>query len=236
MSGTTAITVRALAYGGRYIGKPVGFAKVEIFGPHCSEPLAQGLTNQGLAPGTDGSGVTQLIMGQRYFWGTPFNSEQATAFTAEIPLEEPAVLEFVATSMADPRIKVQCSRLAAPGVALMGSRAVVLILHGLLTDLLAPATGIQVNEGSSLEITARVRLMCGSRIEDHFWPVTSFDVRALILHEGMQQRLTLNYTGTPSVFAAAYRFTSPGTYRICVQATEADGNLGRSKTVEVIVK
>lgn len=236
MSETTTITVRVLAYGGKFIGKSVGFAKVEIFRSGCPEPLASGLTDQGLVSGTDGSGVTPLIMGQRYFWGTPFNTEQATAFTADIVLDEPAFLQFVATSMADPRIKAQSYRLALPGIALTGNRAVVLVLHGLLADLLAPAPGTQFNVGASVEITARVRMLCGCRIEDHFWPVASFDVRALVMHDGQQQPVTLNYTGTPSVFAAPFRFMQAATYRIRVQATQTDGNLGMSKTVEVQVR
>lgn len=63
MKPTTTISVRALAFGGKFIGSHVGFATIDIYGPDDAEnPLASGLTNQGLVEGTDGSGVTALIM------------------------------------------------------------------------------------------------------------------------------------------------------------------------------
>lgn len=235
MNGTTTITVRALAYGGKFIGEPVGYAKVEIFRPDQKEPLASGLANQGLVQGTDGSGLTQKIMGQTYIWGSPIDYEQAVAFTAQIPLDEPVVLLFVATSMADPRIKEYSNRLVVPGVALTDDRAVVLVLHGLLTGLLAPAPGSQFQAGFSTNIVAQVRMMCGCKIEDHFWPTANFDVQAIVEHNGQKQSLTLKYTGTPSEFAAPYQFTSPGRYAISILATQTDGNLGTAAPIIVNV-
>ncbi|HTX74575.1 MAG TPA: hypothetical protein VMD29_00125 [Terracidiphilus sp.] len=224
---TTTITVRVLAYGGKFIGEPVGFAKVEIFQPGSSTPLASGLANQGLLPNTDGSGVTQLIMGQPYIWGTPIDSSQAVSFTADISLSEPTVLLFVATSLANPEIKEYSYRRVVPGVALTGDRAVVLVLYGLLTNLLSPSPNQSgISPGVPVTITAQVRMMCGCKIENHYWPVANFDVKALISLCGQTQTLTLNYTGTPSEFSAQYKFPSEGTYTISILATQTDGNVG----------
>ena len=236
MSSSTAITVRVLAYGGKFVGEPVGFAKVEIFRPDRSDPLASGLTNQGLIKGTDGSGVTELIMGQPYLWGTPINYEQATAFTAEIPLAEPTVLLFVATSMATPQIKEYSYRLVVPGVPLTGDRAVVLVLHGLLTDLVAPAGGTVIPLGTSVNIMATVRMMCGCKIENHYWPVANFNVQAIVVHNGQTESVPLDYAGTPSEFSANYSFTSPGSYQISILAVETDGNVGSTAPVTVEVR
>ena len=122
MDNTTKISVRALALGGKFIGSHVGFATIDIYGPADSnQPLASGLTNQGLVAGTDGSGVTALIMDQPYPWGFPVRGDQATEFTAEIPLDGPTVLTFVATSVADPRISASCNRLVLPRCSAYGS-------------------------------------------------------------------------------------------------------------------
>jgi len=49
MTATTKISVRALAFGGKFIGQHVGFAKIDIYGPEDPDvPLASGLTDQGL--------------------------------------------------------------------------------------------------------------------------------------------------------------------------------------------
>lgn len=232
---TTPVTVRALAYGGKFIGEPVGFAKIEIFHPGSSTPLASGLANQVLVIGTDGSGITQSIMGQPYTWGTPIDYEQAVSFTAEIPLHEPSVLLFVATSMANPEIKEYSYRQVLPGVPLTGDQAVVLVLHGLLTNLLSPAPNQRISAGQPAHITAQVRMMCGCKIENHFWPVANFDVQAIVEHEGEQQSVHLTYDGTPSEFATPYVFPAPGSYSIRILATQTDGNLGTTAPIFVNV-
>src|SRR6185295_7843175 len=162
MTATTKISVRALALGGKFVGQHVGFANIDIYGPENPDvPLASGLTDQGLLENTDGSGVTAFIMSQPYPWGYPVRADQATEFTAEIPLAEPTVLTFVATSVADPRISASCDRLVLPAVPLTGAMAVVMVIPGLLTELTAPATAASIIAGTPTTITAQVRMMCG---------------------------------------------------------------------------
>src|SRR2546423_1974808 len=162
MTATTKISVRALAFGGKFIGQHVGFAKIDIYGGENPEkPLASGLTNQGLVANTDGSGVTALIMSPPYPWGYPIRADQATEFTAEIPLVEPTVLTFVATSVQDSRISVSANRLVIPDVPLTGAMAVVMVIPGLLTVVTEPATGASIVDGISTTITALVRMSSG---------------------------------------------------------------------------
>ena len=206
MTTTTTISVRALALGGKFIGSHVGFATIDIYGPgDAGEPLASGLTNQGLVEGTDGSGVTALIMDQPYPWGFPVRAEQATDFTVEIPLDEPTVLTFVATSVADPRISASCNRLVLPGVSLTGAMAVVMVIPGLLTALTEPAAGASVVEVTPTTITAQVRMMCGCLIDNLFWPAGNFNVVANIIGGGVTEALTLTYSGSPSFFSRSIR-------------------------------
>jgi hypothetical protein len=87
-------------------------------------------------------------MGQPYPWGYPVRADQATGFTAEIPLAEPTVLTFVATSVKDPRISASCHRLIIPNVPLTGAMAVVLVIPGLLTELTEPAAGASIILGN----------------------------------------------------------------------------------------
>lgn len=237
MTTTTKISVRALALGGKFIGQHVGFALIDIYGPEQTDkPLASGLTNQGLVENTDGSGVTALIMGQPYPWGYPVNGDQATQFTAEIPLAEPTILTFVATSAADPRISVSCNRLIMPNVPLTGAMAVVMIVPGLLAALTEPAAGVSVVVGTSTTITAQVRMMCGCMIDNLFWPADNFSVQAIISKGGEAKTLTLSYAGVPSLFSASYTFPDPGDYEIRIVAIEMNGNLGSSDPVIVKVK
>jgi hypothetical protein len=236
MTTTTKISVRALAFGGKFVGQHVGFAMITIYGPDDAKPLASGLTDQGLLANTDGSGVTALIMDQPYPWGYPVRAEEATEFTAEIPLAEPTVLTFVATSVADPQISVSCKRLIIPNLALTGAMAVVLVIPGLLTALTEPGATASIVEGTPTTITAQVRMMCGCLIDNLFWPAANFNVQAIINHGGADQTLTLSYTGQPSLFSATYTFPAPGDYDIRIVATEMNGNLGATSPVMVKVK
>ena len=206
MPDLTKISVRALALGGKFIGQHVGFARIDIYGPKSSsKPLASGLTNQGLIENTDGSGVTALIMNQPYPWGFPVRADQATAFNAEIPLKEPTVLTFVATSVADPRISVSSSRIVIPGVPLTRAMAVVMVVPGLLTELTEPQAGSSIIEGTSTTITAQVRMMCGCMIDNLFWPAANFTVQAIITQAGKTETLVLSYTGDAQlVFSFLY--------------------------------
>ena len=231
---STKVTVRALALGGKFIGQHVGFAAIDIYGPEdpC-QPLASGLTDQGLVANTDGSGVVALIMGQPYPWGYPVRADQSTEFTVEIPLDRPTVIHFVATSVADPRISASCHRLIVPGVPMTGAMAVIIVLTGLLTVLTEPGTADSIVQGSATTITAQVRMMCGCLIENLFWPVANFSVLAIVTHAGQSAALPLTYRGTPSLFSATYNFPCRGEYEIVIIATEMNGNTG--STVPAIV-
>lgn len=236
MTTATKISVRALAFGGKFIGQHVGFAMIDIYGPDdADKPLASGLTDQGLVEGTDGSGVTPLIMGQPYPWGYPVRADQATEFTTAIPLTEPTVLTFVATSIADPRISASCNRLILPGVPLTGAMAVVMVVPGLLTALTEPAAAASIVAGTPTTITAQVRMMCGCLIDNLFWPATNFSVQANISNGGEVLMLALSYAGVPSLFSASFTFPAPGDYEIGIVATEMNGNLGSTSPVSFTV-
>ena len=229
----TPITVRALAFGGKFIGDAVGYAQVEIAGQ--SGTLASGLANQGQVAGTDGSGITALIMGQPYPWGYPVRADQAVAFTATLPLAAPEVLVFTVTSVADPRISTSVSRLVIPGVPLTGASAVVVVLQGLLAELAAPTASTMLWAGVPTPITATIRMMCGCHIDNLFWPAANFTVTAVISGNGTVQSLPLTYTGTPSQFSADFTFPAAGSYAVAIQAAEINGNLGATAPVTVTV-
>jgi hypothetical protein len=79
-------------------------------------------------------------------------------------------------------------------------------------------------------------MMCGCKIEDHYWPTANFDIQALVTHNGQTAPVTLKYTGNPSEFSAPYEFASAGTYEISVLAVQTDGNLGTTGAVAVRVR
>lgn len=221
----TKISVRALAFGGKFIGDAVKFARIDIYGPEPSKkPIASGLTDQGLVEGTDGSGVTALIMSQPYPWGYPVRADQATEFTAEIPLGEPTVLTFVATSVADPRISASVNRLVLPGEPLTGAMAVVVVIPGLLVDLVTPTAKTPPEIGTPTTITARVRMMCGCKVDNLFWPAENFDVRAILKGPKETETVWLSYSGQPSLFSTDYVFQD--NVDIHIFASEMNGNAG----------
>jgi hypothetical protein len=173
-------------------------------------------------------------MGQAYPWGYPVSADQATEFTAEIPLAEPTVLTFVATSIADPRISTSCNRLIIPNLPLTGAMAVVMVIPGLLTALTEPAATASIIAETPTTISAQVRMMCGCLIDNLFWPAANFSVQAIISNVEGDQTVTLSYAGEPSFFSASYTFPAPGEYDIRIVATEFNGNLGA--TAPVVVK
>jgi len=225
----TPIAVRALAYGGKFIGEGVDYARIEITGQ--SGLLASGVADQGQAPGTDGSGITALIMGQSYPWGYPVRGDQAVEFLTVLPLDAPEVLTFTAISNAA-QVSSSVSRLVLPGVALTGASAVVVVLQGLLAQLTAP-TGATTAETT---ITAEIRMMCGCHIDNLFWPAANFTVTALITGNGQTLTVPLSYAGTPSLFSAQFTFPAAGPYEIAIQAAEINGNLGAAPPVAVSVR
>lgn len=235
ISVPTLISVRALALGGKFIGSHVNYANIEIYGPdNPSMPLACGLTDQGNPGAGDGSGITPLIMGQSYPWGYPIRSEQATAFNTTLFLDQPTILNFVATSMADPRISVSSRRWVVPGVALTDAMAVVMVIPGLLTELTAPTPGQTFTVNEQIAIKANVNMMCGCIIDNLFWPAANFTVQAVISYGGNTDTVTLGYIAA-SAFSGNYQFPTPGEYEISIIATEMNGNVGATIPVTITV-
>jgi hypothetical protein len=236
MSNPTNISVRVLAYGGKFIGSHVGFAQVTVTDSQ-GNTLASGLCDQNLVAGTDGSGVVSLIMGQPYPWGYPVRADQATEFTFDADLTEPTVLTFTAISVADPRISVTVSRTVLPGVPLTGAGAVVLVMQGLLVGVTSPAASSSIPAGATVGITAQVKMMCGCFIDNLFWPAANFTVQAVVTDpNGNIATETLNYSGSPSFFSGVYNFATPGEYQLSATAIEINGNSGGSlEPVTIIV-
>jgi hypothetical protein len=236
MSVLTPIDVRALAYGGKFIGSHVGYALIEIYRPDKSDPLATGLTDKDGQTGTDGSGNLQAIMGESYRWGVPIDSSGASKFSASIPLDEPTVLTFVASSQKDNRIAVYDRRLALPGVPLTGNDEIVMVLPGLLVELTYPEPDFRFSVTQKIEIKALVRMMCGCEIQDPYWPPLAFVVTATVSHAGGSKTVPLNFVSA-SVFVGEYEFTQPGPHSISMFAHQVtNGNRGNSLPVTVNVR
>jgi hypothetical protein len=234
MTGPTEIVVRALAFGGKFIGSHVGFARIEIF--DGSQLLASGLTDTGVVSGNDGSGDLQQIMGVPYKWGTPIGFTDASYFTANVTIAKPTVLTFVATSQQDERIRTEYRQLVLPNVPLTGNRAVVLVLQGLLVAIAEPGLCTQVQAGQPAALMAQVRMMCGCLIENVYWPADNFQVFAVINGNGLVDHpITLTYNNNPSYFGGRHTFTAIGDYTIHMIAYETNGNSGSSMKMGIKV-
>lgn len=178
---TTSITVRAIAWGGKFIGQgQEGVAKLTVTDP--SGQIVAGVKDapitQGNVDGGDGSGVTQDIM-QSVPWGTPVSATDAYSYTFSFTPAAPVQLTFTVKVYHNGLLAATASnqQVVWPGLTLSGSSAVVVVVPGLLTNIVTP---LALAVGQPNVIQANVYMMCGCKIDNAYWPGGNFSVQAVI--------------------------------------------------------
>jgi hypothetical protein len=208
-SASTNVSVYVLALGGKFLGSKVSFATVTITG---GPSTVSGTANMGYPAAQDGSGVTGLIMGQPLPWGTPVRTDDAASFTATLTLAAPTLVTVSATTSNQTTVSEQ--RWIVPGQDLTGSRAIILVVPGLLVTV--------PSYSATTPFVAMVNMMCGCTIDNLFWPAGNFSVVAALSGGGM---VPLVYSG-PSQFSADI---PSGSKVVGVMAVEViNGNTGAS--------
>jgi hypothetical protein len=212
----TRVMVRVLSRDAKLIGSGVGGAKVTIVNVATGEILAEGV-HEG------GSGSTGLIMSTPQARGaTIYDTEGAAGFVAELRLSEPTVVNISAIGpLGFPQATRAATKqmLLVPGQDVLGD-GVILELHGFIVEILAPLPLEPV--GDEVEVTARVRMMCGCPIEPGgLW---NADAKTIVAHLRADGRavaqVALRYAGEPNLFRGVLP-VPPGT-------------LGRDLTVAVV--
>jgi hypothetical protein len=108
-----------------------------------------------------------------------------------------------------------------PGKDYAAGNGILLRLHGMIVDVLAPPAHLKTAAVETLEVEANVMKMCGCPVgESTPWPVERFTVEARIYEATGEPReiVPLNYKGEHSQFAGEIPMPGPGAYEIIVTA------------------
>ncbi|MGD8868426.1 MAG: hypothetical protein PVI01_12365 [Gemmatimonadales bacterium] len=192
---TTRVMVRAVARDAKVIGSGVGGALIRIVDAESGDLLAEGRQE-------GGTGDTDLIMGPHARGMTIYDTEGTAGFLAELRLSEPTVVNI---STLGPLGYPQAIRSATkqllliPGHDIDGD-GVILQLYGFIVEILSPEPLAPVS--SVVEVTARVRMMCGCTIEPGgLWDADDKEVVARLKADGeVVSEARLRFAGRISMF------------------------------------
>lgn len=238
--GTINVTVNCLAYGGKFIGKGMGFAQVTITDFVTGAKLASGIANQyNTNISGDGSGILRDIMSRPYLWGTPVSAETAASFNATIPVAKPMQIVITAAvndADGNPLGNVSFLRWVFPGLDMTGNKAFQAVIQGLTAKLIAPVTSQTVNQ--PVVVSAYITMMCGCKIDNVNWPGDDFDVQATIASSSSSQTIPLIYVVSPGVvstFSGTWTPLVSGSYNVNIAAVQrSNGNTSFATGVIVV--
>ncbi len=215
---STRIIVRAVSQDAKVIQDPVGGARITIREAASGRVLAEGIQ-------TGDSGSTRLIMEEPHVRGERIY-EGAARFAANVMLEEPTVVEITAEGpLAYPQAIQRASKtmLVSPGHDIEGD-GVILTLHGFIVEILSPENERAFDAGESVNVRARVRMMCGCPTEPGgMWDADGMEIEARLLRDDeIVGRTPLSFTGTRSTYEGSLSVNDPGRFVLQVISSDAD--------------
>jgi hypothetical protein len=242
---TTAVAVRVIANGGKFLGADIGGAQVTIHNAVTGELLASG-------PTAGGSGDIWQIMVEPRSRTQPIPTDGASAFMAQITTDDcnPVQLRITATGPGaglQSTATASATRWIVPGLTEAGSNPVVwnclLELPGLIVQVMEPATHSNIAAlPQTINFTVNVAMMCGCPIDNSMdtdgshtfpnpWPVNDFAVGAMILLNGLcVEQVTFDFDAAakaPGHFTGSWKMKEPGFYTATVFAYQiSTGNTG----------
>lgn len=209
----THVMIRAQALDAKFIGTHMGGVRITLRDARTGAVLAKGVT-------AGGTGDTGLIMKTPHSRGAAISNADTAGFDAVLDIASPTLVRAEAegpVGKPGSAIKVTSSLWVTPGRD-VGGDGWVLTFPGLVIE---PAA--QPAADGSLQVSAKVTLMCGCPIEPGgVWNAANYTITASL----MQGRRTvvqtqLAYAGQASQFAAALPAPAPGRYVLRVVATDA---------------
>ena len=224
---STRVMVRVTANDAKIIGSGVGGATVTIRDALTGEILAQGVQE-------GGTGDSGLIMGSRERGGTVFDSEGAAGFVAELEIDEPTWVEITGTGplgTPDALRSSTRSTLLIPGRDVLGD-GIVIELLGFTVELTQPAAGTPLAAQTSLDVGARVTMLCGCPTEPGgTWDSDDYDIVVRVLRDGeVEQEVPMRFAGETSMYAGTLAPIPSGWIEIEVLAMDAaKGNFGLAR-------
>jgi hypothetical protein len=222
----TRVMVHAVAHDAKVLGDHVGGARITVRDVETGRVLAEGIQK-------GGTGDTDRIMRQpRQRFATVYDTPGTAGFLAEIPLEEPRLVEISAQGPLDtPQSLARASEtlLLIPGQDVLGD-GVVLELHGFRIQLLAPEPD-GLRAGVPAEVRIRITMQCGCPIEPGgLWDGDKISIRARLVRDGaVEAEIPLTYAGETSLFEGTLTPPRAGAARLEVLASQpGTANFGRA--------
>lgn len=224
----TQVVVRAVSNDAKLIQDPVGGAHITIRHAETGEVLAEGRQ-------TGDSGSTAKIMKQPHERGaTIYDVPGAGKYETTLDLARPTPVKITAEGPLDYPQAVQSASkttVLMPGQDVTGD-GITLTLHGFIVEVL-DASVDDGSPGSSVDVRARVRMMCGCPTEPGgLWDASRYTIRVQLLNDGtVVAEAPLTFAGTTSEYAGTVAMPEEGGTAVRVTASDAArGNFGRATT------
>lgn len=221
----TAVAVRVVAKGAKFIGDAMGGARVAIHDAETGELLADGVTR-------GGTGDTERLMTQRIERPAPRSTPDAAVFRATLDLKAPRLVRITARGpLGQPQAAVEASSTmwVAPGLPLTGGDAVVLELAGFAVDIVTPLAHSTIAAGQKVDVRANVVMLCGCPIEPKgLWDANAMTFVAHVYRDGKEvARVPARYAGKTNQFVATLNLRGAGAYLVRFIAHDPrNGNTG----------
>lgn len=221
----TDVTVRALSQGAKFIGTSVGGARITILDAETGEVLDQGKT-------VGGTGSTERIMRTKHGRDRVLSTEDAAKYTTSLWLEEPRTVKiraFGPLNHTDDANTAAVTQKILPGKDLTGGDAVRVTIRGFVVDVLQPERYEAQGNTVSMDVKARVTMMCGCPIiPDGLWDANDYQIRLKVRRDGEQvDEFPMEYADRASHFVRRVTLKQAGRYHLMVYAHDpANGNTG----------
>jgi hypothetical protein len=228
---STRVVVRAAAQDAKLLHDGVGGALIRIVNTQTGEVLAEGVQR-------GSSGSTDQIMRQPHERGEAlYDTPDAARFETTLMLARPTTVTVTAFGPRDyPQAQQRASTTMTllPGEPVTGN-GIVLTLHGFIVEALRP-TARSVTAGETLDVRARVRMMCGCPTEPGgLWDSSRYTIRAELVGPsgGVVAATPLSYTGTTSEYEGSITVPESGATQLRVTAVDAERANAGAATVDL---
>ena len=221
----TDLEVRVLAKDAKFVGSAMGGVAITVRDFATGKVLAAGETR-------GGTGDTDRIMREPWQRGRALFTEGAASFRASLDLAAPVLVEVIAAGplgFPQARQSISLTHWLLPGKHVVGGDALRLELPGFVVTARAEPADLRLTEQSSVELGARVTMMCGCPLTPGgLWDSDGYEIRAWLYRDGQQVgELPLRYAGEPNEFTARWQPDAPGYYEVLTYAFDpANGNTG----------
>ncbi|GAB4198763.1 MAG: hypothetical protein Tsb002_33860 [Wenzhouxiangellaceae bacterium] len=224
----TPITIRVQARDGMFLG-PDSYqgAKILIKDAHNNTVLASGSTNSGDSGSRSDNYIDDASLFPIITPAAPqpvihwvVASDSTVNYTTTLTLSKATLLKIEVTiplpaEQSDQLVTV--TQWVEPGQALTNGAGFVIDVPGLWVQPQATA------QGHSIDVTAKVTMMCGCKIEDGTpWVPADFDVVARILHAGDEKPIAetpLSFQ-SESIYTGQLQAPGSGAYTLLVYALQ----------------